>query len=202
MGEDYWKLKGAVTDFEAYWNEKNRGALKQHWNLVERLAKKSPYSTILDVGCGIGNLIAFTSLATEDNYLGIDISQQMVDRARVLHPRYRFEVADPMEFGTPLDLVVANGFLLHQHDLFLKLHRIKELTKTRLIFNVMVTNEGYSRRSSEGYWMRVLGVGEHTFMKRGLEKEFSIEEVKFGRWGDLTEYYIRCERHGGGANGD
>lgn len=201
MSVDYWKLKGAAAEFEKYWNEKNKAELERHWRLIERLAKQFPYSSLLDVGCGIGNLIAFTSLATKDNYLGIDISPPMVDRAGVLHPGYRFEVADPMEFSTQSDLVVANGFLFHQHDFFLKLHRLVGLTKTCLIFNLMVGSEGCSKRSSEGYWTRVLGTDEYMFMKKNLEKEFRLREVKFGEWGGREEYYLRCERHEGGANG-
>lgn len=197
MSEDYWKLKAAAEEFEKYWNEKNKAELEKHWGLVERLAKKSHYSSLLDVGCGLGNLIAFTSLATKDNYFGIDISKPMVDRARVLHPGYRFEVSDPMEFSAPSDLVVANGFLFHQHDFFLKLHRIAGLTKACLIFNLMVAEEGRSKRSSEGYWTRTLGADEYRFMKRGLEREFRLEEIKFGEWGENSEYYLRCERHGG-----
>ncbi len=189
---DYWKNPKSVAEFEAYWNRGNRGSLVRRWGLVERLAKNQPYPSILDVGCGIGNLIAFMSLATEDNYLGIDISPPMVERARVLHPKFRFEVADPMKLNGKWDLVVAHGFLLHQHDPFLKLHRFVEFTRHCLIFDVLVTNEGYSRRSPKGYWTRVLGDEEYAFMKRGLEREFRLEEVKFDEWGENREYYLSC----------
>lgn len=191
---DYWKAKEAVAEFERYWNKENKDSLIRRWGLVERLAKGSPRSSVLDVGCGIGNLIAFTSLATEGNYLGIDISSSMVERARVLHPKFRFEVVDPMEFTTPHDLVVAHGFLLHQHDPFVKLRKLTELTKSRLIFDMLVTNEGYSRRSPKGYWTRVLGDEEYVSVKGELAAGFSLEEVKFGEWSGHVEYYLRCER--------
>ena len=179
MSEAYWKRGEAVAEFEEYWNRENKENVRRRWSLTNRLAKKTPYSSILDVGCGIGNLIAFTPLATTENYLGIDISPPMIERARVLHPGFRFEVADPMAFTTPSDLVVAHGVLLHQHDLFLKLHKLVELTKNCLIFDVLVTKEGYSKRSPNGYWERVLGDEEYTFMKDELRKEFRLEEVKF-----------------------
>lgn len=194
MSEDYWKLKGAMTEFERYWNKENKPEVELHWEFVERLAKTFSYSSLLDVGCGIGNLITFTSLATQHNYIGIDISRPMIMRARVRHPGYQFKVADPMMFTGKFDLVVANGVLLHQHDLFLKLHRIKEFAKTRLIFNVMVTDEGYSKRSPSGYWTRVLGKEEYEFMKSGLAKDFRLEEREFGRWGDNIEYYLMGDR--------
>lgn len=194
MSEAYWKRRDAVAEFEEYWNKENEENVRRRWSLIEELTKKTPHSSILDMGCGIGNLIAFTSLATEDNYLGIDISPPMVERARELHLGYHFTLADPMEFTTPSDLVVAHGFLLHQHDLFLKLHRLKELTRTCLIFDILVTKEGYSKRSSNGYWERVLGDEEYGFMKKELEEKFRLEEVKFIEWGDYREYFLKCER--------
>lgn len=210
MSEEYWKAKKAADDFEVYWNQRNKASLEKRWGLVQRLAKPAadgtiiglekamlPYSSILDVGCGIGNLIAFTSLATKDNYWGIDISPHMIERAKALYPGYRFAVADPMgssEFDDEFSLVVAHGFLLHQHDLFLKLNRLVQLTGGHLIFDVLVAKEGYSRRSPEGYWVRVLGNEEYGFMKKDLEKKFVLEEAKFGEWTGHTEYYLSCRR--------
>ncbi len=193
MSEAWWKSKEAAREFEVYWNQRHQAALKKRWGLVQNLHLEPP-KFLLDVGCGIGNLIAFTPLATKDNYLGIDISPPMIERARALHPDYCFEVADPMKFDNISDLVVAHGFLLHQHDLFRKLDKLVQLTGAHLIFDVLVANEGYSRRSPDGYWARVLGNEEYAFMKKGLEEEFKLEEVKFDRWGDASEYYLSCRR--------
>lgn len=196
---DYWKKKEAVVEFERYWNKDNMNSLLRRWGLVERLAKKPLYSSLLDIGCGLGNLIAFTSLSNKNNYYGIDISPPMVERAKVLHPEFRFEVADPMGLDGKWDLVVAHGLLLHQHDPFPMLRKLVKLTGSCLIFDVLVTREGYSRRSPNGYWTRVLGKEEYEFMKSGLRKDFRLEEREFGRWGDNIEYYLKCERRLGGS---
>jgi len=195
MSEEYWKDKKAADDFEKYWNVQNQASLKERWGLVKSLAGEVHYPSILDAGCGIGNMITFTTLADAKNYLGIDVSQPMIEKARALHPGYRFEVADLADF--PLDnydLVVAHGILLHQHDLFLKLHFLKVMA-THLILDVLVkSDEGYSRRSPYGYWTRVLGEEEYVFMKKDLEKEFTLKEVKFGEWMGHREYYLSCRR--------
>ena len=81
MSEEYWKDKKAADDFEKYWNVQNKASLERRWNIVQSLQLEPPKS-LLDVGCGIGNLITFTKLAMEENYIGIDISQPMVERAR------------------------------------------------------------------------------------------------------------------------
>jgi len=194
MSEDYWKAKKAADDFEVYWNQKNKASLERRWGIVQRLAGEPP-SSLLDVGCGVGNLITFTTLAMKDNYWGIDISPPMIEKAKALHPGYRFEVIDPMEFGEgQADLVVAHGFLLHQHDLFLKLNKLVGLTGEHLIFDVLVAKEGYSKRSPLGYWTRVLGREEYGFMKKDLGEKFTVEEVNFGEWSEHTEYYLNCRR--------
>jgi len=196
MSVDYWKARSAADDFERYWNVQNKASLGKRWSLVESLAGGVRYSSILDMGCGIGNLITFTTLADARNYLGIDVSSSMIERAKALHPSYRFEVSDlaELDLADDYDLVVAHGFLLHQHDLFLKLHDLRVLTKGHLIFDVLVANEGYSRRSSLGYWTRVLGDEEYGFMKKDLEEEFTLKEVKFGEWSGHREYYLSCRR--------
>jgi len=195
MSVDYWKARSAADDFERYWNVQNKASLGKRWGLVESLAGKVRYPSILDAGCGIGNMITFTTLADAQNYLGIDVSSSMVERARALHPSYRFEVSDLVRFPADLyDLVVAHGFLLHQHDLFLKLYLLEVMTRSHLIFDVLVANEGYSRRSSLGYWTRVLGDEEYGFMKKDLEEEFALKEVKFGEWSGHREYYLSCRR--------
>lgn len=69
--------------------------------------------TVLDLGCGWGRLAgAFPA----DRYTGIDINPKAVERARALHPDYRFEQA---AFDDPLparDLCVASSVLLHADD--------------------------------------------------------------------------------------
>jgi SAM-dependent methyltransferase len=195
MSEDYWRAKSATDEFEKYWNTQNKDSLKRRWGIVQSLQLEPPKS-LLDVGCGIGNLITFTPLATVENYLGIDISEPMITRAKVLHPGYTFRVMDPMELPKhPVEeVVIAHGFLLHQHDLFLKLDRIKAVAKNCLIIDVLVAKEGYSRRSPQGYWTRVLGEEEYGFMKKNLGKEFTLKEVVYGRWAGNTEYYLSCRR--------
>lgn len=194
MTEDFWKRQENAVAFETYWNKEHRDSLDRRWRLVQRLVGNLSYTTLLDIGCGMGNLIGFTSLATKNNYCGLDISPLMIARARSLHPGYRFKVVNPMDLSTHSDLVVAHGFLLHQHDLFLKLHKLIEFTGTCLIFDILVTGNGYSGRSPKGYWTRILGNEEYVFMKRELSAEFFLEEVEFAVWGDNREYFLRCER--------
>lgn len=78
-------------------------------NVVEKLKGKLPKSArVLDVGCGIGELLCDVSilLASENSrseikpfLLGIDASPGMIDRARQCHPELAFKVWDVSELS-------------------------------------------------------------------------------------------------------
>ena len=60
------------------------------------LETKAPYSSILDIGCGLGYFTdEIHKFCTKDgNTIGTDISPTAVDKARKLFPNLRFEVLD------------------------------------------------------------------------------------------------------------
>jgi SAM-dependent methyltransferase len=65
--------------------------------------------TILDVGCGLGDLVNYAGAG--GTYRGIDVIPEMIDAARLKYPCYSFEVGD---IANPkpewkADYVVASG---------------------------------------------------------------------------------------------
>jgi SAM-dependent methyltransferase len=77
-----------------------------------RVEKTNP--NVLEIGCGNGR-DAKGILRRTTNYLGVDISEKLIDLARKLNPDGRFEVADIEEFTLPrnLDIIFAFASLLH-----------------------------------------------------------------------------------------
>lgn len=71
-----------------------------------------PY--ILEIGCGNGR-DARELLKYTNNYLGIDISEKMIELARQKVPQARFLVADIENYQLPLglDLIFASASLVH-----------------------------------------------------------------------------------------
>ena len=73
--------------------------------------------SLLDLGCGIGLLVDYLKdrgLLEKIQYLGIDISEKMVEVARKRHPDCLFEVRDILRDPLPeksVDYVVMNGVL-------------------------------------------------------------------------------------------
>lgn len=80
-------------------------------DLVEMLAPK-PGERILDLGCGTGHLTNQIARSGAE-VIGIDISPEMIERARSNYPGIRFEVADGanFHFEEPFDAVFSNAAL-------------------------------------------------------------------------------------------
>jgi len=75
--------------------------IKNEFEIGEIVNKTSPSSksVILDIGCGTGHHVS--RLAQQDlNVIGIDISPNMIAKAKENYPDYDFRVADAMINGT------------------------------------------------------------------------------------------------------
>lgn len=69
--------------------------------LLERFAKEVGAATeICDLGCGPGHVASFLYDVGGTNIFGMDLSPKMLEEARRLHPRIRFQLGDM--FSLPL----------------------------------------------------------------------------------------------------
>ena len=95
----------------ALYDQKHSFVWKLAEGLLELLAAK-PGERILDVGCGTGHLTAKIA-ATGAQVTGIDLSPEMVARAREAHPSIHFEVADvgKLKYVNDFDAVFSNATL-------------------------------------------------------------------------------------------
>lgn len=75
------------------------------------------HASILDIGCGLGHLLDFLKdRGFEGDYLGIDLQEEMVDRAQKRHPEAKFQVADFLDDLPDFegrDFILASGVLQH-----------------------------------------------------------------------------------------
>ncbi len=106
--------------------------------------------SILDVGCGLGDLLAFLAdRGLETNYTGVDIVAKMIAAARQRQPAGRFICADlftaetPDEFaGKKFDVVFCSGTFnldLGNNRRFLPraVGRLLELACEYVVFNLL-----------------------------------------------------------------
>ncbi len=94
----------------AYADERGRPFL----DLLGRVGAEAPAS-VLDLGCGPGNLTALLRRRWPDAEIrGLDSSPEMIEKARLADPSIAFEVADLRTWaveGDPVDVLVSNAAL-------------------------------------------------------------------------------------------
>ncbi|MEA5626324.1 methyltransferase domain-containing protein [Nostoc sp. UHCC 0251] len=85
------------------------------WQYGEDLLKllnPQPGESILDIGCGTGQLTEKIAQAGAE-VMGVDFASEMIEKARENYPHIRFDVADARNFQVdkPLDAVFSNAVL-------------------------------------------------------------------------------------------
>lgn len=106
------------------------------WCVVVDRVRRAGAQSILDVGCGAGQLAAFLRDAGVPRYVGLDFSPARVAQAREVCPEYRFVVEDV--FRTDLletldyDTVLSTEFMEHVERDLEVLDRIRPGTRTFL----------------------------------------------------------------------
>lgn len=105
---------------------------KNIWKEMEYLASKvPPGSKVLDIGCGNGRLIQ--ALPEDIQYLGVDLSGELIREARKLYPNKRFLTGDFLslpyaKLGRDYDFIFAIAVF---HHLPTKRTRLNFLTKAK-----------------------------------------------------------------------
>ena len=97
-------------DWDSALYESRHGFVAQYGKALLDFIAPDPRQTILDLGCGTGNLNA--ELATRaGSVLGVDASASMVERARRHFPQLDFQVRDALElpFENRFDIVFSNA---------------------------------------------------------------------------------------------
>ncbi|MEM7555363.1 MAG: class I SAM-dependent methyltransferase [Cyanobacteria bacterium P01_A01_bin.84] len=134
---------------------KSLGERKEHrdWRFFDCLFDTisiSSKDSILDIGCGKGELIDYFSLHSPDfndyDYLGIDIVPDFIKLVRQNFPERKFELInfiDPSFFPEKqFDIVVALGVLVtrvQQYDLFVEyfVKKMINCAKKYVLFNII-----------------------------------------------------------------
>ncbi len=80
-------------------------------DLAKRVADKNPQS-VLDIGCGPGNSTSvLKSVFPDSHILGIDTSQDMIDKAKKSYPDIDFRLGDAREISAKYDLLFSTACL-------------------------------------------------------------------------------------------
>ncbi len=114
---DAWNLPKVQEFFETA-RATTAQAYVSEWFFLE--AKLKEGLSVLDIGCAQGGLASVLSEHLCDfSYTGVDVSDEMIARARQKHPRHTFHHVSEDDFSTlgdaTFDLVVVLG-ILHLHE--------------------------------------------------------------------------------------
>lgn len=119
--------------------------------------------SVLDVGCGFGEMAKWLYKRYENvEYVGVDIVESFIKRARVKHPHYEFKTRD--YFKDPLeknfDIVMASGTInsdlgSKEKNMEFRKHAIKTMfdhTKKVLVFNMLGAHPAPEAKKGSNIW--------------------------------------------------
>lgn len=177
-----------------YWNERGLDNIKplsikygeypEGWNPVEMIRKyiASEGKKVVELGCGYGRLC---SAFDPENYLGLDINKNAINKANGSYPEYRFQaVGKDVEYPIS-DLYFAYTVFLHIDDssAFDILKRVSSKTDAIVIAEILSRKNALYRK----YLKYKSQVSEHPYFPRTRD-EYSqildavgfdfVEEVK------------------------
>jgi trans-aconitate methyltransferase len=113
-------------------------------------------SSVLDVGCGLGDLHAWMRRKRlRVRYTGVDITPGMVDKARARFPKTQFRLCDVLDGSQPVaahDFVLSSGIFTHSgrsgiEFLQAMVRRMFALSKQALAFNCL---SGWAEEKEHG----------------------------------------------------
>ena len=133
---------------------------------------------VLDLGCGYGWHCAYAARMGAAFVLGLDISEKMIEKARVEHsaPAIRYEVGDLASYSYPpetYDLVLSN----------LALHYVEDLTAVyRTVFRAL--------RPGGCFLFNI----EHPVFTAGVGQDWVYDGAGNALYWPVDGYYFRTER--------
>lgn len=129
------------------WNEGDKDIAYGKLIKISELTESPLFdSTVLDVGCGTGDLSAFLRLKNISDYTGIDIYEPAIKLAKIKYPKEIFingDILDDVLEGRKFDFVFCSGALttnLHTDNYkFIEamLQKMWQLSKIGLAFNLL-----------------------------------------------------------------
>jgi SAM-dependent methyltransferase len=160
----HWDTVARRSDRWHGWGAFYQHELARHYQFLT-----PPGLRVLEVGCGLGDLLA----AVRPSFgLGIDFSGEMIQRATARHAHLHFIQADALNLplNTPFDVILLSDLVNDVWDVQALLEQLRSLThlRTRLILNV------YSR-----VWELPLHVAQRLNLSRpNLEQNWlTVEDI-------------------------
>ena len=124
-------------------------------NLILDISSKLHFNSVLDIGCGTGELLDYLNPKTG---VGVDISPEMIRLAKKKFNKYEFNASDfdKIDLKKGFDLIIIIDVIEHLGNINKTLSKIKRVSKENT--TIIISSPSY-------YWKLVLFVGEKLKMK-------------------------------------
>ena len=168
-------------------NPIHRMLMRGFLNDARAILRGLSYTSILEVGCGPGDLAAALGVP-QANYLGIDIDPNEVEKARLRHPELSFAAASVYNLpvaAASVDLVIACEVLEHLDDPTGALAEIERVAKEWILISVPWEPVWRILNLARGkYWMSIGNTPGHvqhfsqSGIRRLVQEAFEIAKVR------------------------
>ena len=162
------------------WRRQNRAYYENLARLVR--ARVPPGASVLELGCGIGDLLA----ATEPSRgVGVDLSGAMLREARRRHPDLAFVQADAeaLPLSTTFDYVILSDLVGHLEDIQTALEQVRSVCHPTT--EVIVTYFNF-------VWQPVLTMGEQVGLKMPTEQQNWLGRGDLENLFTLTDFVVEA----------
>jgi len=135
--------------------EKNQYYYNYIKSLVSELTAKFSYYSVLDIGCGTGEIL--DSLSPKTGF-GVDISPEMVSLAKKKFKKYNFIASDfdNLDFKGKFDLILVIDVIEHLGSINKSLSIMRKFSKEST--KIIISSPSY-------HWRYILLLGERLGMK-------------------------------------
>ena len=135
--------------------EKNQYYYDSIKNLLTCISERFQYDSVLDVGCGTGELLKHLNPRTG---LGIDISPEMIHIAKRKFHNYEFiaDDFDNLDIKKKFDLIIVIDVIEHLGNPEKTFQTLKKFSKKET--KIIISSPSY-------YWKGILDIGEKLRMK-------------------------------------
>ncbi|MFH1131874.1 MAG: class I SAM-dependent methyltransferase [Pseudomonadota bacterium] len=157
MIEDRGVVAGNVVDKYRSHNPIMRLLMNNFLRTVSNLYLELPVHTVLEIGCGEGDLIAHLQKLRPADFVGTDFSPRILEMAQKRYPDFHFQAQSAVSLAftdASFDLVVACEVLEHLPDPKAALCEIARVTRQYAILSV----------PHEPIW-RVLNMARFAYLK-------------------------------------
>lgn len=113
-------------------------AAKKYINFVNNFIKQKQIKSVLDIGCGDGQIIKLLNIEHDMSYIGVDVVKNLIQKNRINFPRFEFLHLNVVEDELPVvDLVLCKDVLQHlsNDQILVILNKIKKVSKYALLTN-------------------------------------------------------------------